>query len=384
MKFFQKWKLRRAEKKQKKEDSVFRLTEEQSTEARDAYLENLCSLLAEAETHNLEIRKEYEVVTAYLADIQRIDMLPKSEQGKLKDCARVLLNLDAERRKTQRIPAKITVAQRNAMEPYEKTMPEEIRKLEDYERYQQIINSDLRQLEAEKAALEYEREDALDRSSLEQKLLIAVGAFCGSVALLLLVLQETLKKQVQLPFLFVIAAGILAAGSLFLLRHRHIYELRVAEKKMNRVIFLLNKVKIKYVNCTGVLEYSYEKFHVSNGKELHYNWQEYLRLKEEERKVRKTGELLDFYQSELVRLLKEHGVQDAGIWVYQCEAILEEKEMVEVRHRLNVRRQKLRQQIDYNNGQADKAKKAAQEFAKRYPEYEESVGRLLGSERREF
>jgi hypothetical protein len=47
--------------------------------------------------------------------------------------------------------------------------------------------------------------------------------------------------------------------------------------------------------------------------------------------------------------LKKYAIFDAEVWTYQPEALLDSKEMVEVRHRLNVRRQKLRDQMDYNN-----------------------------------
>ena len=52
----------------------------------------------------------------------------------------------------------------------------------------------------------------------------------------------------------------------------------------------------------------------------------------------------------LVAELKKMGVKDAEIWCTQVQAIIEPKEMVEVRHDLNTRRQKLRSQIDYNTG----------------------------------
>ena len=42
--------------------------------------------------------------------------------------------------------------------------------------------------------------------------------------------------------------------------------------------------------------------------------------------------------------------------MYQTEALLDEKEMVEVRHHLNTRRQKIRERLEINAGQLDSYK----------------------------
>ncbi|MGN0506346.1 MAG: hypothetical protein ACI4FZ_07275 [Lachnospiraceae bacterium] len=346
-------------------------------ELRTSYIQANCEMIVEARRQNLEAKKEYEVVTSYLADIQRIDMMPAAGKKEIEDCARKIINLNEEREKMQKIPAKITVAQRLALEPYEQTMPEEIRRMEEEENYQQAINSDLRQLESEKASLNYEIEDIVERSAMLKKLMTVICVFVVLLFCFLFFLQESVKKDVQIPFLLTVAFGILAAGYFFYTMRKNLYDLRVAEKRKSRAIYLLNKVKIKYVNCTNLLDYTYEKFHVSNSKELHYHWQEYMRLVEEERRFQKTNDLIDYYNEALVNKLKEQGIVDAAIWMYQPEALLDAKEMVEVRHRLNVRRQKLRQRIDFNNGQEEQARKTIRAFAVKYPEYKQEVQEIL-------
>ena len=41
-------------------------------------------------------------------------------------------------------------------------------------------------------------------------------------------------------------------------------------------------------------------------------------------------------------------MNDTEVWLVQTYAILDDREMVEIRHDLNQRRQKLREQIKYN------------------------------------
>lgn len=349
----------------------------ENPELRKAYIQANCEAITEARRQNLEAKKEYEVVTSYLADIQRLDMLPPEGKKEIEELAKKIVNLNEEREKMQRIPAKITMAQRMALEPYEETITEEIRRMEETENYQQTVSSDLRQLEGEKASLNYEIEDIVEKSAMLKKLMAAVCAFVAIFLGLLFFLQEYAKRDVQIPFLLTVAFGILAAAYFFYTIRKNLYDLRVAEKMKSRAIYLLNKVKIKYVNCTNLLDYSYEKFHVSNSKELHYHWQEYMRLVEEERRFQKTNDLIDYYNQELVGKLKQKGVVDAAVWMYQPEALLDAREMVEVRHRLNVRRQKLRQRIDFNNGQEEQAKRIIREFILKYPKYETEVQEIL-------
>jgi len=339
-------------------------------EERAGFVKNCCDMINEAKRQQFEAKKEYEVVTAYLADIQKIDLLPTQAKKSIDDMARKLLALNQERQKMQKITPKITMAQRLALEPYEDTILEEIRKMEEQENYLQVINSDIRHLESEKASLDFELQEVMERDELGKKMLKVAGIFIIVFLAFLFVIQEMAKKNVQLPFVFTIAFGIIVIAYFYFSNRKNQYDLKVAELKMNRAIQLLNKVKIKYVNCTNLLDYLYEKFHVNNAQELHYHWQEYMRIVEEERRFKKTAESIDFYTEEIIRELKKNGVSDAAVWGYQIEALVDPKEMVEVRHRLNVRRQKLRQRIDYNNNQEEMARKSLRAFRERHVAYD--------------
>jgi len=339
-------------------------------EERAVFLKNCCDLINEAKRQRFEAKKEYEVVTSYLADIQKIDLLPERSKKSIDDMARKLLALNQERMKMQKIQPKITMSQRLALEPYEDTILEEIRKMEEQENYLQVINSDIRYLESEKASLDFELQDVMERDETGKKMLTIAGVFIIVFLIFLFVLQEAAQKDVQLSFVFTIAFGIIVIAYFYFSNRKNQYDLKVAELKMNRAILLLNKVKIKYVNCTNLLDYLYEKFHVHNAQELHYHWQEYMRIVEEERRFKKTAESIDFYTEEIIRELKNNGISDAAVWGYQIEALVDPKEMVEVRHRLNVRRQKLRQRIDYNNNQEDMARKSLRTFRERHLAYD--------------
>lgn len=61
--------------------------------------------------------------------------------------------------------------------------------------------------------------------------------------------------------------------------------------------------------------------------------------------------------------LDRHEVSDTEVWLVQTYAILDDREMVEIRHDLNQRRQKLREQIRYNTEVKEDYEKQIREVA---------------------
>ena len=57
----------------------------------------------------------------------------------------------------------------------------------------------------------------------------------------------------------------------------------------------------------------------------------------------------------------------------QPAALLDKREMVEMRHELILRRQKLREQMDYNREVADTARKEIMDVAQKYPAYASEI-----------
>ncbi|MCQ2537884.1 MAG: hypothetical protein MJ124_05755 [Lachnospiraceae bacterium] len=367
-------------KKNKKESSedtvrVFSETALADRSTRESFITSNCEVIVTAEKQKLESRKEYEVVTSYLADIQKIDLVPKDERKEITDSAERILNLNKEREKMSHTPSKITIAQRQAIEEMEFEMDNEIARIEDFEAYKMVVESDLRTLEGERDAYDYEINDAVSRDEFYRKVLIVATVFVVlSLAILIYVQRMEAMADRQNIIMLVFALIVLFGAGMaayFVVNHKNIEkEMKGNATKLSRAIYLLNKVKIKYVNVVNMLDYNYEKYHVLDLKELKYNWKEYKRLLEEEKRFKKAEQLIEFYNDDLKHRLRQAGVQDTGIWIYQCEALVDDKEMVEVRHRLNVRRQKLRKAIDYNTEQAEKAMLSLRSFNERHPEYE--------------
>ena len=139
----------------------------------------------------------------------------------------------------------------------------------------------------------------------------------------------------------------------------------------------MNKVKIKYVNNTSTLEYLYAKYHVNSLRELEYLHDQYLIMVDEVRKYQQTTGDLREHTDALSKLLYAHGIKDPDIWTKQFLALIDPREMVEVKHSLNVRRQKLREQLAYNEQLRLDGLKDIREMLKTNPELREQVRREM-------
>ena len=133
------------------------------------------------------------------------------------------------------------------------------------------------------------------------------------------------------------------------------------------------------MNTTNLLEYEYRKYHVNTSEELEYQRNMY----EEERKARRILEQANSQLMEerknLLNLLQSIKVRDTAIWLGQCEALVDPREMVEIRHDLNQRRQSLRKRIEYNEANRDAARNEINSIVKDYPEYGNEILTIVSS-----
>ena len=112
-------------------------------------------------------------------------------------------------------------------------------------------------------------------------------------------------------------------------------------------------------------------------------WEKYQQEKQERSRDEQNREELDYYKDSLTSILKRYQLHDPDIWIHQTEALLDKKEMVEIRHSLVDRRQKLRVQIDYNKRLVTEAQKEINQVIKDYPSYKEEILQLVEQIKRE-
>lgn len=336
-----------------------------------------CDQIVEASYQMEDLRAEYDIVTSYFEDIQMIEELPQNVRKQVTDIAKKIAFLESETSQFVHMDDRISDENFRMIQGMEKDLTTIFGQLKELEDMDMVIRRDMTNLEGEKNAQEYIQESIEQRQHSLKNFIIIFGTISVLVVLTLVVIGIMTKNNLVIPVLLIllIIAGM-AAFSVIIYR-RLSYEFKMAEKRENRAISLMNKVKIKYVNNTSTLEYLYAKYHVNSLRELEYLHDQYLIMVDEVRKYQQTTGDLREHTDALSKLLYAHGIKDPDIWTKQSLALIDPREMVEVKHSLNVRRQKLREQLAYNEQLRLDGLKDIREMLKTNPELREKVRREM-------
>lgn len=293
-----------------------------------------------------EEKSEYRVVTAYLNDIHTIGGLPEKDRAAITDVAQNIVNLDKARQEFLRAEKKISDVQYTAIQQEENTVPNTIKRLKSNEAYQETLEKDMKYLVRERDEwLFYKEELLIEEKKLQNHIRLVSGLGIAS-GILLLIYQFVTEAEMELVwtiFLFVMAAGICTLALKLMNAQR---DYKRATKNADRAIQLLNTVKLKYVNVTNAVDYCREKFHVNSAGEFNRIWEAYLEAVKQREKFEINNDDLRYYNNRLIRMLSEYRLYDAKVWIPQALALVDHHEMVEVTHRLNERRQKIRGRIE--------------------------------------
>ena len=315
---------------------------------RKRYVQECCESIAETDRQIEEAKKEYEKVTSRLTDIQRIDRIENAERESMLEISKRIMRLTQERNQFKNRNLTITESQIRRLDRYEDTLDLEVRKMYDAETYQRAIESDLKHLEQEKKQLHREQKEIVERQGALKGMAKILILLILSLFVLFAVIYYALEVDMTYPYLGTILLAAVSATVIFLESNRNRSSNALVGRKINKAISLLNRVKIKYINNRNVIDYNREKFHVNNAADFEKQWMEYRRAKEYERKFQENTEQLNRQQESLIDLLNHHQVAEPELWLSQTLALTDQREMVEIRHALNVQRGKLRERIGYN------------------------------------
>lgn len=344
---------------------------------RQAFYKECGELIDEAVFQSEQAKNEYGLVTTYLADVQKIEMLSGNSKAEVEAAAKSLLTLESEKERIGKKEPAISESQKGFFSLHEDEIPDTIKWLREEEARQREIEGKMKFLSGEKSAYQMEQEECLDRNEFLKKLMIGIGVGAVSFMVLFYAIGVKTGKDLRIPFLLTVIAALLFAMYVVVSTRKNLYNMKVAELKRNKVITVENKIKLRYVNCTWAIDYAYEKYHASSSMQLETMWKEYLRIRAEEEQFLRNQRQQEVHRNSIIRELRRVDVADAGIWVMQPQALVDKNEMVEVRHSLNVRRQKLREHIDYNIKQKESNEMAIIRFVKEHPEYVSEVKPLL-------
>ena len=341
--------------------------------------------IAEASREVENLQHEYQVVTSHLKDIEEIEALPENESRLLMECAKRIDTLERQQSGYKERKNRMTDEKFYQMECMEEEVQEAYEKLEKAEEYQNLIKRDLRRLDSERQAYGFRKIELRHLMKDTRSMTIVCATAVIFCLLLLVVLQYAFSFDVKIGYLAAGGIGALAITAIFLKYNDAVRELSQVESGISRLIRLQNTVKIRYVNNTHLLDYLYMKYNVKSAQELGRDYKQYLEEKDERHNYKRAEIELDSSQQELLHILRRYQVKDPMIWLYQTQALLDKKEMIEIRHNLIIRRQSLRRRMDYNKEViAGKAKAEVKDLVENYPKYAKEILGIVAEYDKDF
>ena len=360
------------------ENSSFYLSEIiDNDEDRKKYIEGIISQMKASGDDIDSLSREYDKLTSLLGDIEQIDSFPRDIREDIMGCARALNNVENVKATMDSNLPYLSESEYAIMTKSEPDMPKAYNQILDAENYQKKIRSDLQYVESEKNAYKFRlREMETMISNLGGALIIITICFLTGVAIEI-IFALMLSFDVKIAFLITVAAAAIGYTIVAIKVMERQEEKRVIERDIARLVQLHNTVKIRYVNNTNLLDYYYIKYNVASSSELDEIWSRYIQVRDERMKMMKTQEEWDYYSRELSNKLRRLHIQDPEVWKYQTNALLNPKEMVEVRHHLVGQRQALRKKMDESKAYAMAAEEELKKLLKAYPKYSTEVMTMM-------
>lgn len=340
---------------------------------REHYVKACLEQMSEAARELDALGGEYNLVTSYLTDMEEIEAQKEDVKEQLRTYAKKILDIGNSKERLDKKRHIMKMEDYVRMERIEQYMPDGYNKLKEAEDYQVLVKKDMGRLEGEKHAYYFRRNELIN----SQKNMKGITAICVGSMLFLIVLLAVIGSAWHLDVSIGYAIAVLVAASalalVFVKFHEAQRELVKVEKGINKLVLLQNTVKIRYVNNTNLLEYLYVKYEVDSSNELKKLWDKYLEENIQREQEKQMQQDMDFNQAALVKILRSCNLADPNIWLHQAEALIDNKEMVEIRHGLIIRRQKLRKQMEYNAKAAQEAQDEVKDIVDKYPEYAEKI-----------
>lgn len=346
-------------------------------EERTRYLTGCLEQIGEAQKEMQLLNGEYAIVTSYLTDMEEIEALPPEHMAEIKGCAGKMQTLEADRRRYLDKERHLSEAEYRQMRSQENEIEEGIAKLQEAERYRKLVRQDLARLDGERHAYGYRKQELrTGLVNLKGMAVICLTALLACI-FMLLILQFGFHMNTAVGYYVSAGAAAIAITVLFVKYADTEKELARVETAANKLIHLQNKVKIRYVNNTNLLEYLYLKYGVESAVKLKEQWDMYQEEKEERRQYAEAEAKLEYYRKQLIRQLIQFRVKDPERWVMQPGAIIDARERLEIRHDLVARRQALRKQLAYNQQLAEAAQQEIKDVAAEYPHYAAEIAEMV-------
>lgn len=356
----------------KKEKSFLKLeyVDVKDKTQRQEYLQACCDFMVSSDEAIENQKKEYQQMNDCLADIQEFLNLPEDVRSSIGILCDEAVKLSSQRKQSMELGKnRLPESKYLRFSQYREEMPKTLRKLEEEERHFAEIKSDLQKLEGERGAISFQKKSLIKQRANLRGLSYILVITLLLVFLILFALKAIFDKDIYAGYLLSVAVVAIAAGCTFFYLQKNNRDKTKTARQMNRLITLLNKVKIKYVNSKNAIDYIYKKFEVNSSHELRFEWEEYQQMKRDQETFSRYGRELAQLEEDLAEMLAVYPIRKIDLWVRRCDILLDEGKMQQEKELLEKQRKQLQDGMAYNADNRQEAKEAIENFVRKYPEY---------------
>lgn len=327
-----------------------------------------------------EIQKqdaESKVIKSYLNDIKIIESLEADKANDLKTAASRVVEITKSLEVQKYTVRNITNEQYVIISEEEDEMQGVIKRMEDSELKMTEIHRQIREIEGEKSRYEIEKDSLAEQSLLIKRLAYVVLVSFVAFFILLLMLGNKTGNDFSFGMLLLFFITTLL-GFLMFMRQGTIKKLRrKCNIRLNTVVQALNMVRMKYVNIKNGVDYTKEKYKVDSSKELLFVWEQYIeKVKDNERFIKSHQDLED-YTERFHKILDSLDLHDKNFWKNRPEAIVNEKDMAEVKHKLVARHRRIRERMDENRRMVQNERDEIDRMMKQHEFYLPEINEII-------
>ena len=338
------------------ENIVTELNQSETAQTKN-YVVDLCEQLINTSNDLSDAKEEYQLVTNYLNDIQVIEDLEDEIRKPLAERAAYVAKLEQQRTDFLKTERRISDTQFEQMQEEDEHLPGIIRRLKSNETYLDAIKKDMAYLEGKKLEWTMQRNSAVKIQKAMRQAAIYLFVLFATIMALFGILSWYLKTDLTLPMTIAAIIAVIYGGYVLIRFQNSTRGIRQADVNRNHAITLENHVKIKYVNIKNAVDFICEKYHVRNAYELQFLYEQYQAEAWDKEQFRKTSDELNYYSKSLIDYLHHLRLYDSRVWINHANAIVDSRELVELKHNLLTRRQKIRSRIEYSVRSIEEMKK---------------------------
>ena len=288
---------------------------EKSMDSNLSLVKESCETILNASEIIEEAKIEKSILKIYYEDVLLLDGIPQNNKEEIFSLAKKISSLNEEREEIEKSSVKIEKDKYEYVRKNEKAISKSIERMTESEKRLSLVKSDLNKLEGEREALKVEKRELKNKLNVLQNTSKLAIILLMIVFVICIILDFVFEFDSQIIILVSIGLAIIAALLIFIFHRKILYNIKLTDIKLNKIISLLNKVKIKYVNVMSTLDYVYEKNKVNSSYELSSLWGNYITSQKDKEIYDKVLDRLYNTGEKLIDLLSSYNLKEPEIWI---------------------------------------------------------------------